>query len=453
MPSTVLLCATPLTPGGNMRSTFCAACLVFGVMLVSSPSARGDLTRGMRDGSVSDVGPEAGLVFGNVIQPFLFRSRQEVLVTSGRAGIYRTLNGGQSWQRSERGLVDASGVEPYAAGLCQAPSAPEIAYLISLRDEVSRTADFGENWEPLTHLPNPQLADCAVDPGDPSVVYVLAAFSDSLHPGVIFKSTDSGQSFFTVGAGLPQIDSAITLAVAPTNPQTVYLTGFSGSSGGLYVSSDAGLNFHVLPNAPPPSLVYPHPTDDGTLFVTGGGLFLSTDGGETFAQVGAGLPRSGHIAFDPTDASIMYSSAGVDGLFRSSDGGLTFEHLGGLGEELLLGLGAIDVGVSPGTSEDPPVVYAGTSRGPVRSDDGGETFASIHAGYRGTQVNDVAIDAKGRLLVATINSVGAFRSTGPGVYQIIGATLPRDIATSLSTVAASPDDPELYLVTGSTGAY
>jgi len=39
-------------------------------------------------------GPEAGLVFGG---EFLFRSRQEILVTSGRAGIYKTLNGGQSW--------------------------------------------------------------------------------------------------------------------------------------------------------------------------------------------------------------------------------------------------------------------------------------------------------------------------------------------------------------------
>src|SRR6266849_173689 len=149
-----------------MSSTFRAVCLVFGVMLVSSPSARPELTSSMKDGSVTDVGPEAGLVFGG---EFLFRSRQEILVTSGRAGIYKTLNGGQSWVRSERGLIDASGVEPYAQKLCGAPSAPEIAYVVTVQDGVSRTADFGESWEPLTALTNPSTTDCAVDPTDPAV--------------------------------------------------------------------------------------------------------------------------------------------------------------------------------------------------------------------------------------------------------------------------------------------
>jgi hypothetical protein len=100
---------------------------------------------------------------------------------------------------------------------------------------------------------------------------------------------------------------------------------------------------------------------------------------------------------------------------------------------------------------DPPVIYAGTSLGPIRSDDGGRTFAPIHDGYRGLSVNDLAIDAAGRLLLATFNSVGVFRSAGPGVYQMIGDTLPRAIATSLAAVAAAPDDPEFYVVGGGTG--
>ncbi len=152
-----------------MRSAFRAICIVLGVVLVSSSSARPQRARGtdhVDDVSVSDVGPEAGLVFGG---EFLFRSRQEILVTSGRAGIYKTLNGGQSWVRSERGLIDASGVEPYAQKLCGAPSAPEIAYVVTVQDGVSRTADFGESWEPLTALTNPSTTDCAVDPTDPAV--------------------------------------------------------------------------------------------------------------------------------------------------------------------------------------------------------------------------------------------------------------------------------------------
>ncbi len=110
----------------------------------------------------------------------------------------------------------------------------------------------------------------------------------------------------------------------------------------------------------------------------------------------------------------------------------------------------IAVGVSPRNAEDPPVIYAGTSLGPIRSDDGGSTFAPIHDGYRGSSVNDLAIDAAGRLLIASFNSVGVFRSAGPGVYQTIGDSLPRGIATSIAAVAAAPDDPELYVVGGGT---
>jgi len=248
----------------------------------------------------------------------------------------------------------------------------------------------------------------------------------------------------------------VAVAVAPTNPQTVYVANNSVAVGGLYVSLDGGLSFQSLPSAPAfPFGVYPHPTEDGTLFVpsfdaSGGqfaALFLSTDGGGSFTRVGEGLPHSGgNLAFDPSDPQVIYVTGGPAGLFRSMDGALTFQRLSGLGEAELLGLGVVTVGVSPGDAMNPPVLYAGTSLGPFRSDDGGDTFAPIHHGYRGTQVNDLAIDAEGRLLVATINTVGLFRSISPGVYQIISDTLPRDAAAALSAVAAAPNDPEFYVV-------
>ena len=389
---------------------------------------------------VRDVGPEAGLVFGNGNQPFLFRGGQDILVTSGRAGILKTSDGGESWVRRESRLLDASGVEAFAEALCQARSAPEIAYVATFQNGLYRTTDFGESWAPLAPLTNPSLWDCAVDPLDAAVVYALVSFDSP--PVRLFKSTDAGQSFTTVGDGLPALDSAPAgIAIAQTNPETIYVGDSTPLSGGLYVSSNGGLNFCRLPNAPPTFRIYPHPTDDGTLFVFGGGgLFRSINGGATFEQVGAGLPlTAGSLAFDPTDPSVVYSPAGVDGLFRSLDGALTFE--------LLNGLAVGTVGVSPGTAEDPPAVYVGTSLGPFRSDDRGETFAPIRDGYHGTAVNDLAIDAKGRLLVATINIVGLFRSISPGVYEIISDTLPRDAAAMLSAVAAAPNDPEFYVVT------
>jgi hypothetical protein len=93
-----------------------------------------------------------------------------------RAGVYKSLDGGQSWVRSERGLVAPDGVEPYVSGFCQSRSEPEIAYLITIMDGISRTADFGESFEPLVLPENSDLLECAVDPADSAVVYALAGF-------------------------------------------------------------------------------------------------------------------------------------------------------------------------------------------------------------------------------------------------------------------------------------
>jgi len=433
----------------SMTRSVCI-CLV----LACSSSARAEIGRGAANGGSSDVGPEAGLVWASASQSFLFLSWEEVLVTSGRAGVYKTFDGGDSWVRRMRGFVDlVTGVEPYALGLCQAPSAPEIAYAVTIQDGIARTADFGETWEPITRTNNPQLEDCAVDPGDPSMVYALVGIPDPLRPGVLFKSVDSGRSFSTVGNGLPDERTAFpfSVVVAPTNAERLYVS-IQGGPLTLYVSSDGGLNFDPLPNAPAGSFrIYPHPIADGTLLVSAlDGVFLSTDGGASFARVGAGLPAASTfaLAIDTSDPSVIYSTARQYGLYRSVDGALTFERLDGLGERDLLGLGVTTVAVSPPSANRASAIYAGTSLGPFRSDDGGQTFVPIHGGYRGAQVHDLAIDAAGRLLIATINSVGVFRSIKLGTYESIGDTLPRDTATFVLAVAASPDNPEVYLVAG-----
>jgi len=430
--------------------------ICLGWVLVCALTARVEVARGMGIGSVTDVGPEGGIT-STGSQGFLFAGLDMVLVNAGRAGIYRTVDRGQSWTRSEQGLRAAGGVEPLAQSICESRSFPGVVYAV-LTDGVSHSTSFGETWDPPTPIQGTPLWSCAVDPSDPSVVYVLGQYADELFPGRLFKSADAGRSFSIVGGGLPQNESSFALAVAPTNPLKIYVGLTSLSSSGVYVSSDGGLTFEALRNSPGfPFLVYAHPTDDGTLFVladSGSGLFLSNDGGASFEEIGAGLPppaQFGGLAFDPLDPSIVYMAGGADGLFRSVDGGRTFARLDALGEAQGRGLGVNQVAVNSRGPSDPPFIYASTSLGPHRSDDGGKTFAPIHDGFRGLPVNDLAIDAAGRLLVATINSLGVFRSDGSGGYQIIGDTLPLEIAPAVVAIASAPDDPELYVVAAGRG--
>ena len=423
--------------------------ICFGLVLVCSSTARSDSARAI-NGGVTDVGPEAGITTTGD-HSFLFSGPDDILVTAGRAGVHKTTNGGQTWVRSERGLINIAGVEPYIQSLCQSPSEPQIAYATTLQDGVYRTSNFGESWD--ASISGGQHADwaCVVDPLDSRIVYALSQLAAEFLPGRLFKSTDGGLTFSTVGAGLPEDQLyGFALALAPTDPLTLYV-GLSIPSGGLFISSDGGLNFQSLPNSPSsPFLVYAHPTDDGSLLVFADtGLFLSVDHGDSFELVGEGLPPAfAALAFDPVDPTVVYAPGGTQGLFRSVDGARTFERIDALEADQLRGLGVTAVAVGPRGTEDPVVIYAGTSLGPIRSDDGGSTFVTIHDGYRGVSVNSMAIDAAGRLLLATINSIGVFRSVEPGVYETISDTLRHDIANRLSAVAAAPDDPDLYVVGG-----
>src|SRR5262249_19164979 len=162
---------------------------------------------------------------------------------------------------------------------------------------------------------------CVVDPSNPDVVYATASAADLVFPAQILKSTDAGRNFFRVGVGLPRLQFSVGLAVAPTDPLTVYVMDqgvYPGPPfGKLFLSSDGGLNFTELPNALSlPLGLYPHPTEDGKLLVLAGAsaLFVSTDRGTSFVQLGTGLPPwTEHLAFDRFNPSVVYAAAGPDG--------------------------------------------------------------------------------------------------------------------------------------------
>jgi photosystem II stability/assembly factor-like uncharacterized protein len=425
--------------------------LGLGLFLLSSTSARPDES----ESSVSDVTPELGLAFSNASESFALRGEGGILVTSGRAGFHRSDDAGQSWRRGMRGFVDPQGVEAFAGAFCQAPSAPSTAYgvagaigsLTIFEHVYYRTDDFGETWKPLGSIGHVALFDCAVDAKDPRVMYGITQ-----NPGLnaaLFKTTDGGHSFAKVGAGLPELGAFPLVRVSLTDPRNVYVVG-SPPGEGVYASKDGGLSFQRLPAAPSNSFrLRPHPTQDGTLYVFGdGGLFRSTDFGASFTPLPAAPPNGGFLAFDPADTAIFYVAAGPDGLFRTRDGGTTFTRLGGPAPDQLGGFGVLSVGITH-SRDHRTRLYVSTSFGPLRSDDGGETFLPIHRGYHGAAVTDLGFDATGRLLVGTFHTVGVFRGARPGLpaeYQIIGDKIPNGgQGETVSTVAASPVDPDVII--------
>ena len=68
--------------------------------------------------------------FAAIVLPFLF-NRDQVLTTTGRAGIFRFDNRGERWQRSMEGFIASNGVSPYVDHVCQSRSQPRIVYALA----------------------------------------------------------------------------------------------------------------------------------------------------------------------------------------------------------------------------------------------------------------------------------------------------------------------------------
>ncbi len=129
----------------------------------------------------------------------------------------------------------------------------------------------------------------------------------------------------------PLLSVPITHAAVMGDPRVL----FAAAPAGLFRSTDDGANWRALALKPAgerqPSIhrLIPHPTEPRTLFATtdagDGGLFKTSDNGDTWVAMNKGLPLSGGVLeqlFLPNSPgfNLMYARIGND-LFKSSDGG------------------------------------------------------------------------------------------------------------------------------------
>jgi photosystem II stability/assembly factor-like uncharacterized protein len=170
-----------------------------------------------------------------------------------------------------------------------------------------------------------RVAAILVDAADRSHLLVGAA------NGGVWESHDRGASW------APRTDGAATLAVGalaqdPREPAIVYCgTGegnwWSWLGAGLLRSQDGGATW--APHCGPPFIgqgfydLRVDPADGARLLAgTTGGLYLSTDAGLTWVQTRAATTWA--LALAPADAATETLAASGDGLFRSTDGGATW---------------------------------------------------------------------------------------------------------------------------------
>ena len=199
------------------------------------------------------------------------------------------------------------------------------------------------------------------------------------------------------------------VAIHPQNPD-IWLSGTAG--GGVYRTEDAGENWEPITNTlshlpigdvvfdpTNPDIIYIGTGDTnipGTVWI-GGGIYKSTDGGETFEYIGLEECRIiSKIVVNPENPNVVYAGAmglpfeeNTDrGLYRSDDGGSTWTQIFTVSDDS----GVIDMVMNP---DNPEVIYianwnrirtnfisevSGEDAGIFKTTDGGDTWTELTNG-------------------------------------------------------------------------
>ncbi len=217
-------------------------------------------------------------------------------------GIYRSDDGGKSWKnlglkKSEhigRMVIDprdSKVVYVAAEGPLWGPGGDRGLY---------KTTDGGKTWKAvLTISENTGVADIAMDPSNPDILYAASyqrrrhvfSFIDGGPESAIYKSVDAGVTWNKLKSGLPAEDMGrIGLAVSPADPNVVYATiEAADAKGGIFRSSDKGATWERRNDFDQGAMYYgrivPDPKNVDRIYVMNVFLRISDDGGKTIRKI------------------------------------------------------------------------------------------------------------------------------------------------------------------------
>jgi photosystem II stability/assembly factor-like uncharacterized protein len=346
------------------------------------------------------LGPFGGSVQTLAVDP----SDAGVLyVTLGQQGVFRSRDGGRSWTAVHDGVTRGN--------VAVDPSRPGTLYLAE--NGVQKSTDGGDHWSDLG-LRADVLA-IAVDPARPSRLYAAG-------DGVL-RSTDGGASWHPAREPLPDgAASAVTALAVPRTGGIVYAV----TGAGIYKSVDGALSWRPANQGLPAAAVLAlavAPTDPRTLYASvlvrsGRMVYRSTDGGASW-RVTAALPLPGPapykglvrtLAVSPASPRRAWAGTDTGDLFLTTDGGAHWAVTGPRPARPVLA-------IAPAPSA-PTIVYLGVEAqgfdlgGVFASADGGATWMRRNQGLAGLDAEALALPP-GRLW-AGLESQGLFRSANGG---------------------------------------
>ncbi len=365
------------------------------------------------------------------------KTRGLVIAGAHNGLLFTSSNGGASWtnvpfEGELTGTLHALEVDPRSAGTWYAGMEGDHPWTSG----VYKTTDGGKIWKMLPGTKGKAVWSVTLFPANPDVI--AAGTEDG-----VYRSLDGGALWKHISApGNAEFRPVVSLAFDPVNSEIVYAgtthlpwrTSNGGASwepihAGMIDDSDV---FSIQVDARKPESVYASACS---------GLYASADGARHWKQLPTpkGAFRTYFVSLDPKHAGVVFAGT-TAGLLRSEDGGKAFR--------------VVSTEAVRSISFDPSVpdriFFASTTAGLMVSTDGGRTIHASNAGF--TNRSFTALTGARGVLYAT-----SVFETGSGVYRSDNFGLRWDrtgvagTEREIRVISAAPDQPGTLFAAGYHG--
>lgn len=377
-----------------------------------------------------------------------------LVFASACSGIYRSDSGGAAWIK----IHGIPGTHRRTHIIAEDPAHADTIYAGTTLG-LFKSPDGGKTWQ---HLNSEQVNWMVFDPADPRTLYLATEFAG------ILKSTDAGETLRPVNEGFANH----RLSEITSDGQLLYASStYEGLYGGVFVSSDGGLQWSLRANEEALQGRNLHsltafPSHPNVVFAASDDAILkSNDGGKIWTPLAEPRPvvtirtrprahgEHSRVEHVPSPGRVRVHAlravevekgqdvlfAGTDaGLFRSVNSGMTWEQM------KAVGITGVPVQAIYAPARGASRLALQTSSELFISEDSGRTWqaASIPPGY---YLYDVALPINHEVAILAATSRGLLQSIDQGAHwKLVTEGVP---ASTVDSVRYNPDqEREAFLV-------